>query len=115
MSKRCCGHWARHLTSSGYAFPTTTTTIGTGTVPFAILKTSSKLKRVLVTSTCQDIPSAPTSVEQLINERINVIFVDTAYITRPVAYDNKLIDRELETYSDRIVFGKGALYVKSVG
>ena len=52
--------------------------------------------------------------EPILNERLNIIFVDTNYITRPVAYDNKLIDRELATYSDRIIFGKGALYVKSV-
>ncbi|RAI72931.1 hypothetical protein HMF3257_39200 [Spirosoma telluris] len=44
--------------------------------------------------------------EPVLNERLNIIFVDTKYITRPVSYDNKLIDQELETYPDRIVFGK---------
>lgn len=53
--------------------------------------------------------------EPVLNERLNIIFIDTKYITRPVPYDNKLISQELETYSDRIAFGKGALYVKSVG
>lgn len=48
------------------------------------------------------------------NERLNIIFIDTNYITRPVPYDNKLIDQELETYSDRIRFGKATLYVKSL-
>ncbi len=52
--------------------------------------------------------------EPVLNERLNIIFVDTKYITRPVAYDNKLIDQELDTYSDRISFGKGALYIKSI-
>jgi hypothetical protein len=47
------------------------------------------------------------------NERLNIIFVDTNYITKPVPYDNKLIDQELSTYSDRIKFGKATLYVKS--
>lgn len=53
------------------------------------------------------------STEQLVSERLNVIFIDTNYITRPVSYDNKLIDRELEKYTDRINFGKAALYVRS--
>ena len=52
--------------------------------------------------------------EPIVNERLNIVFVDMNYITRPVPYDNKMIDRELETYSDRIVFGKGALYVRSI-
>ena len=54
------------------------------------------------------------SREQLINERLNIIFIDPNFITRPVAYDNKLIDRELETYPDSIRFGKATLYVKSL-
>lgn len=53
------------------------------------------------------------SRERLINERLNIIFVDPKYITRPVAYDNKLIDRELETYPDKIRFGKATLYIRS--
>ncbi|WP_018620756.1 hypothetical protein [Spirosoma luteum] len=53
------------------------------------------------------------STEKLINERLNIIFIDTKYITRPVPYDNKLIDRELETYTDRVNFGKAALYIRS--
>ena len=54
------------------------------------------------------------SQEPMVNERLNIIFIDTKYITRPVPYDNKLISPELETYPDRIAFGKGALYVKSI-
>ena len=53
--------------------------------------------------------------QPILSERLNIIFIDTNYITRPVAYDNKLIDRELETYSDRVKFGKVTLYVKSIG
>lgn len=53
------------------------------------------------------------SKEQLVNERLNIIFIDPQYITRPVAYDNKLIDRELETYPDKIRFGKATLYIRS--
>lgn len=48
------------------------------------------------------------------SERLNVIFVDSEYITQPVPYDNKLIELELETYPDRIRFGKSTLYVKSL-
>jgi len=51
--------------------------------------------------------------QPLRNERLNIIFIDTDYITRPVPYDNKLIDQELATYTDQIRFGKATLYVKS--
>jgi hypothetical protein len=54
------------------------------------------------------------SSEQLISERLNIIFIDIKYITRPVPYDNKLIDRELETYHTHINFGKSALYIRSI-
>jgi len=47
-----------------------------------------------------------------INERLNIIFVDMNYMTRPVPYDNKLVDRELETFDASIPFGQSALYVK---
>lgn len=50
--------------------------------------------------------------DERISERINIIFIDTKYITRPVPYDSKLIDRELDTYPNRFIFGQAALYVK---
>ncbi|WP_338877522.1 hypothetical protein WBJ53_32780 (plasmid) [Spirosoma sp. SC4-14] len=50
----------------------------------------------------------------IINERLNIIFIDTKYITRPVSYDNKLIDRELETYSDKVSYGTSSLYIRSI-
>ena len=53
--------------------------------------------------------------QPILSERLNIIFIDTNYITRPVPYDNKLIDRELETYPDCIKFGKTTLYVKPIG
>lgn len=52
--------------------------------------------------------------ETIISERLNIIFIDTKYITLPVPYDNKLISQELDTYSDRISFGKAELYVKAI-
>lgn len=58
--------------------------------------------------------TSENSTEQLVSERLNIIFIDTKYIARPVPYDNKLIDRELEKYTDRINFGKAALYIRSV-
>ncbi|GAA4462981.1 hypothetical protein GCM10023189_40390 [Nibrella saemangeumensis] len=51
-------------------------------------------------------------VDDRVNERMNIVFVDTKLISRPVPYDNKLIDRELETYPQRIEIGKTALYIK---
>ncbi|CCH57637.1 hypothetical protein BN8_p06836 (plasmid) [Fibrisoma limi BUZ 3] len=47
-------------------------------------------------------------------ERLNVIFIDSKFITRPVPYDNKLIDRVLETYPNRISYGKSSLYIRSL-
>ena len=55
------------------------------------------------------------SQEQRISERLNIIFIDPRYITRPVAYDNKQIDLELDTYPDKVKFGKATLYVKPIG
>lgn len=52
------------------------------------------------------------SAEQLVSERLNIIFIDPKYITRPVSYDNKLIDRELETYSEKVSYGKSSLYIR---
>lgn len=53
--------------------------------------------------------------EPILSERLNIIFIDPRYITRPVAYDNKQIDLELDTYPNRVKFGKATLYVKSIG
>ena len=50
--------------------------------------------------------------EGRVSERLNIIFIDPHYITRPVPYDNKLIDRELETYPDRIEHERTALYIR---
>ncbi|AUD05357.1 hypothetical protein [Spirosoma pollinicola] len=47
-------------------------------------------------------------------ERLNIIFIDPKFITRPVAYDNKLIDRELETYTEKVSYGKSSLYIRSI-
>ena len=54
------------------------------------------------------------SSEQLVSERLNIVFIDPKYIIRPVSYDNKLIDRELETYTEKISYGKASLYVRSL-
>ena len=52
--------------------------------------------------------------EQSSIERLNVIFIDSKFITRPVSYDNKLIDRELETYPNKVSFGRSSLYIRSL-
>lgn len=54
-----------------------------------------------------------SSKQPSISERLNIIFIDTHYITKPVAYDNKRIDRELETYPEKISYGKASLYIRS--
>lgn len=52
--------------------------------------------------------------EQPSIERLNVIFIESKFITRPVSYDNKLIDRELETYTEKVSYGKSSLYIRSI-
>ncbi|KAB7726711.1 hypothetical protein F5984_23615 [Rudanella paleaurantiibacter] len=47
-----------------------------------------------------------------INERLNIIFIDPKYITRPVPYDNKLVDRELANYPTRLKLGTMTLYIR---
>lgn len=51
-------------------------------------------------------------VKGQVHQRLNIIFVDPQYITRPVPFDNKLVDRDLETYTSRIEQGKTALYIR---
>lgn len=47
-----------------------------------------------------------------IHERLNIIFIDMSYITRPVPYDNKLVDRELDAYPVKIKQGTTTLYLR---
>lgn len=49
-----------------------------------------------------------------VHERVNIIFIDSNYITRPVPYDNKLVDRELETYPIQIKQGTTTLYLRKM-
>lgn len=51
-------------------------------------------------------------VKGQVHERLNIIFIDSEYITRPVPYDNKQVDRELETYPVRIKLGTTTLYLR---
>ena len=51
-------------------------------------------------------------MEGRVSERLNIIFIDPHYMTRPVPYDNKLIDRELESFPHRIEHERTALYLK---
>lgn len=56
----------------------------------------------------------PATDGQSTIERLNIIFIDCKFITRPVSYDNKLIDRELETYTEKVSYGKSSLYIRSI-
>ena len=51
-------------------------------------------------------------MEGRISQRLNIIFIDPHYMTRPVPYDNQLIDRELERFPHRIEQERTALYLK---
>jgi hypothetical protein len=47
-----------------------------------------------------------------VHERVNVIFIDPHYITRPVPNDNKFIDRELDTFPLQLRQGITTLYLR---
>lgn len=49
-----------------------------------------------------------------VHERLNIIFIDNNYITRPVPYDNKLVDRELKTYPIQLKQGTTTLYLRKL-
>lgn len=49
-----------------------------------------------------------------VHERLNIIFIDTNYIRRPVPYDNKLVDRDLETYPIQLKQGTTTLYLRKI-
>lgn len=51
-------------------------------------------------------------VKGQIHERLNIIFIDPEYITRPVSYDNKQVDRELAHFPIRIKQGITTLYLR---
>ncbi len=51
-------------------------------------------------------------IKNQVHERLNIIFIDPAYISRPVPYDNKLVDRELDTYPTQIRQGITTLYIR---
>lgn len=47
-----------------------------------------------------------------VHERLNVIFIDPYYITRPVPNDNKFVDRELDTFPIQLRQGITTLYLR---
>lgn len=53
-------------------------------------------------------------VADRVHQKLNIIFIDPEYIKEPVPYsnDNKLIDRELATFSHKIKCGITTLYLK---
>lgn len=47
-----------------------------------------------------------------VHERLNIIFIDPHFITRPVPHDHKLIDRELANFPVQIRLGVTTLYLR---
>ncbi len=50
-----------------------------------------------------------------VHERLNIIFIDPDFITRPVPHDHKLIDRELANFPVQIRQGVTTLYLRKRG
>jgi hypothetical protein len=47
-----------------------------------------------------------------VHERLNIIFIDSKYITQPIPYDNKRVDKELETFPIQLRQGITTLYLR---
>ena len=47
-----------------------------------------------------------------VHQRLNIIFIDPHYISRPVPHDHKLIDRELDTFPIALRQGITTLYLR---
>jgi hypothetical protein len=47
-----------------------------------------------------------------VHERLNIIFIDPHYISRPVPHDHKLADRELDQYPIALRQGITTLYLR---
>ena len=47
-----------------------------------------------------------------VHERLNIIFIDPYYITRPVPHDHKLVDRELDTFPIQLRQGFNTLFLR---
>ena len=47
-----------------------------------------------------------------VHQRLNIIFIDPQYISRPVPHDHKQIDRELDTFPVQIRQGITTLYLR---
>jgi hypothetical protein len=52
-------------------------------------------------------------VQGQVHERLNIIFVDPVYISRPVPHDNKRVDRELDTFPLQFRQGTVTLYLRN--
>jgi hypothetical protein len=51
-------------------------------------------------------------VKNLVHQRLNIIFIDPHYISRPVPYDNRFVDRELANYPTQVRQGITTLYIR---
>jgi hypothetical protein len=49
-----------------------------------------------------------------VHERLNIIFIDPHYISRPVPHDHKLVDRELDNYPIALRQGITTLYLRKI-
>ena len=54
-------------------------------------------------------------VKGQVHERLNIIFIDPDFITRPIPHDHKLIDRELANFPVQIRQGVTTLYLRKRG
>ncbi len=51
-------------------------------------------------------------VKSQVHQRLNIIFIDPHYISRPVPYDNRFVDRELANYPTQVRQGITTLYIR---
>ena len=68
--------------------------------------------QTLTASSSEHLLKHTERVADKVHERLNIIFIDPSYISKPVPHDNKFIDRELDTYPIRIRQGISTLYLR---
>ena len=66
------------------------------------------------TSSSEHLLKHTERVRGQVHERVNIIFIDPHYITRPVPHDHKLVDRELDNYPISFRQGITTLYMRKV-
>ncbi|GAB3220311.1 hypothetical protein [Spirosoma arcticum] len=70
------------------------------------------LEKTKATTSSEHLLKHTERIKGQVHERLNIIFIDPHYISRPVPHDHKLIDRELDTFPIQLRQGITTLYLR---